>query len=90
MIVRIMSDNQYRLDEAQPAQIAAIQQLDEELARVIRTQDEDRFHTTLARLIAHIHQAGTAIGHDEIVISDMIVPAADMSLAEVRDMLAPV
>lgn len=88
MIVRIMADDQYRLDEAQPEQIGAIQQLDEELAQAIQRQDEERFHTTLARLIAHIHRAGKAIARDEIAASDMIVPASDMSLAEVRDMLA--
>lgn len=89
MIVRIMADNQYRLDEAQAVQISTIQQLDEELARAIQSQDETRFRATLAQLIAHIHQAGMAIARDEIVASDMIVPAVDMTLAEVRDMLAP-
>ena len=77
MIVRILGEGQYNLsDDA----IAALNDLDARVESCVEAGDEDEFHTALA--------AGSARGADSLEPSDLILPMADASLAEVRDMLS--
>lgn len=87
MIVRIMSDGQYRLDDHHPAIAAEIERLDDELMQAERAGDEERFHDALARLITQVHRSGQAVSLAELVPSDVMIPAADMSLAETHRLL---
>ena len=81
MIVRIMGDNQYRLDEGHQAEIT---KLDEDLAAAIQAQDATRFAAMLAQLTTYVRENGTVVPDEEVVPSDLMVPAADMSIAEAQ------
>jgi hypothetical protein len=87
MVVRIMADGQYRLNDKHRNVIRAITQLDEELVGEVAANDEAGFHTTLHHLIEHIHHAGRMVGVEELIPSDLMIPAEDMSLPETREML---
>jgi hypothetical protein len=87
MIVRIMADNQYRIDEKHAAAIAEIDRLDGELMTAVEANDETAFDAALARLISHVRRLGQPVADTELVASDVIVPPADMSLAETRSLL---
>ncbi len=84
MIVRIMADNQYRIDDGQVATREEIDRLDGELFQALAANDDTRFHEILARLINRVHESGTAVPLEELIASDIIVPAEDMTTAETR------
>jgi hypothetical protein len=83
MIVRILSENQYRVDDAH---LATITRLDEDLQEAIHQDDHARFHSVLNQVLALIRQ-NEEVPADELVTSDLIVPAPDMSLEEARKYL---
>jgi hypothetical protein len=87
MVVRIMADGQYRLDDKHRNVIRAIIRLDEELVGEVAANDEAGFHTTLQHLIEHIHHVGRVVPIEELIPSDLMIPAEDMSLAETREVL---
>jgi hypothetical protein len=84
MIVRIMADNQYRVHDGHEPEIA---RLDNELLAAVDAGDDARFHSALDQLVEHVRQSGQVVPDDELVPSDLMVPAADMTLAEARDVL---
>ena len=83
MIVRILGENQYRVDDVH---METITTLDEDLLVAIDTDNHAHFHTLLNQLVALIRQH-EEVPHDELVSSDLIVPAPDMSLEEARKYL---
>ncbi|HUY75816.1 MAG TPA: hypothetical protein VMV29_03540 [Ktedonobacterales bacterium] len=84
MIVRIQADNQYRLADDQAT---AVEALDERLMQAIDAGDSATFSATLHELVALIQQAGQPVADDEVVASDLIIPASDMSLEEAQQAL---
>jgi hypothetical protein len=84
MIVRIMTDNQYRIDDGHSTEIA---RLDNELMDAVEAHDDRRFHATLDQLIQHVRQNGQVVPDDEVVPSDMMVPAPDMTLDEAHELV---
>jgi len=87
MIVRIQADNQYRLEDDQAK---AVENLDERLMHAMDAGDSATFTSTLHELIALIQQVGQPVAVDEVVTSDLIVPALDMSLEEAQHALQQV
>lgn len=87
MIVRIMTEDQYRLSDADAP---GLRQLDDELERAMDGDDAAAFARVLSRLVEYVRQHGAMVGADEVVPSDAIVPAPDMSLAEARARLRSV
>lgn len=82
MIVRIMGDNQYRIDDGHQTEIG---KLDNALYGAIKAEDTTQFAMLLAQLTDYVRQNGTLVPDEELVPSDLMVPAADMTLAEARD-----
>jgi hypothetical protein len=85
MIVRILTDNQYRLDDQHGTQLT---QLDEQLVAAMTAGNSAQFASTLQQVVALVRDSGTLVGLDEVVPSDVIVPAPDMSLEEARELLS--
>lgn len=84
MIVRIMTDDQYRLDDSH---LEELQRLDNVLDGAEERGDAVAFTAALQEITAFVQQHGTPVGIDEVVASDMIVPAPDMSLDEAKERL---
>jgi hypothetical protein len=81
VIVRIFSDGQYRVpDDAQ----ARLHELDEQTVAAVDAGDEAAFHASFAALVDHIHATGERLADDELEPSDLMLPPADISLAEAR------
>lgn len=85
MIVRILTDNQYRLPDDQAPDV---DRLDSQLLTALNAGDESRFQRALQELVQLVRTHGTLVPNDELVTSDAIVPAPDMTLAETRERLA--
>ncbi|MGI8522220.1 MAG: PspA-associated protein PspAA [Nocardioides sp.] len=85
MIVRILGEGQYDVsDDA----LNALNELDAKVESSIETGDEAGFTTALAALLDGVRSAGVAHDVGSLDTSDLILPMADASLAEVRDLLS--
>lgn len=84
MVVRILTDNQYRLADEH---LTEIHQLDDQLVHAMDTGDEHQFHHALEALVGLVRGQGTLVPMAEVVPSDVIIPAPDMSLGEAHQLL---
>ncbi|HZU41009.1 MAG TPA: hypothetical protein VE992_08145 [Solirubrobacteraceae bacterium] len=81
MIVRISTEGQYELSEADVAQL---NELDNEAVSACEGDDEQRFAAVFERLLGFVREHGRAVADDELAPSDLILPPPDVSLAEAR------
>jgi hypothetical protein len=79
VIVRIMGEGQYRLDDDCVTRVNA---LDNQVVVAVEGDDEDGFHAAFEEMLDVIRSEGERVGDDEIESSDVIVPPADTSMAE--------
>jgi hypothetical protein len=86
VIVRIMTEDQYRLANEQ---LPEVQRLDDDLEKAVDSGDDESFRAALGQLIAFVRAHGEAVAMDEVVPSDLMIPAPDMSLAEAKSRLHP-
>lgn len=84
MIVRILGEGQRTVADGE---LAGLNGLDDELIAAVEAGDEDGFSRALAALLDKVRQIGKPVPDDEIVPSDLVLPSADASLAEVRELL---
>jgi hypothetical protein len=84
MIVRILGEDQFSIDEATVDQL---NQLDTELEAAVDHHDEAAFTAALSKLLAHVRENGSPLAADTLEPSDLILPGQDSSMDEVRKML---
>jgi hypothetical protein len=85
VIVRIMGEGQVRLDESH---FVELNKLDDELLASMESGDEAGFRRTLGALLDAVRRLGQPLPDDALEPSELILPAPDASLEEVREMLA--
>ncbi|MFD7921800.1 hypothetical protein ACFV3R_21545 [Streptomyces sp. NPDC059740] len=85
MIARIMGEGQLQLDASHLDELNA---LDDELLAEVEKGDEDGFHRTLGALLDAVRRLGTPLPDDSLEPSELILPAAEATLEEVRGMLS--
>ena len=81
MIVRILTEDQYRLDDAH---LPTIARLDNEMEEAASKGDEAQFSALLHQLIMFIREQGKVVPHEELVTSQMLIPPADMRMEEAK------
>ncbi|HEY7346867.1 MAG TPA: hypothetical protein VH599_01015 [Ktedonobacterales bacterium] len=81
MIVRILGEDQYRLDDAH---LSAITKLDNDLEKAAAQADEGQFSALLDQLVSFIREQGKVVPYDELAPSQLLIPPPDMSMAEAR------
>jgi hypothetical protein len=79
MIVRVSGEDQYRLDEDVHDRL---HELDSAVVAALHTGGEAGFKTAFAELLDFVRSSGTRVGDEEIETSDLILPPADITLAE--------
>ncbi|MBW5485424.1 PspA-associated protein PspAA [Streptomyces bambusae] len=84
MIVRIMGEGQVKLADEHFVELNA---LDDELLDEMESGDEEGFRRTLGALLDAVRRLGTPLPDDALEPSELILPAPDSSLEEVREML---
>ncbi|HEY5390343.1 MAG TPA: hypothetical protein VIJ83_07265 [Solirubrobacteraceae bacterium] len=82
MIVRIFSDGQYRIPDAAQTRL---HELDVETVKAIDADDENAFNASYGALVELIHGEGERLADDALEPSDLMLPPADISLAEARE-----
>ncbi len=81
MIVRISTEGQYTLDEAD---VAELNRLDNAAVVACAGGDDAGFHQVYEQLLEFVRAHGRTVAHDDIEISDVILPPPDTTLAEAR------
>ncbi|MEU5399543.1 hypothetical protein ABZ348_09605 [Streptomyces sp. NPDC005963] len=84
MIVRIMGEGQVKLADTH---FAELNKLDDELLAEMERGDGPGFRRTLGALLERVHALGEPLPDDALEPSELILPAADATLEDVRAML---
>jgi hypothetical protein len=84
VIVRILGEGQFRVDDAVTAEL---NQLDTELETAVEHSDEAAFTAALTHLLAQVRAQGSPLPPDTLESSDLILPGEDSSMDEVCKML---
>ncbi|MCM1968972.1 MULTISPECIES: hypothetical protein [unclassified Streptomyces] len=85
MIVRIMGEGQVELADSH---FTELNKLDDELLAEMESGDEEGFRRTLGELLAAVRRLGEPLPDEALEPSELILPAPDASLDEVREMLS--
>ncbi|MCD2467291.1 MULTISPECIES: hypothetical protein [unclassified Streptomyces] len=85
MIVRIMGEGQLTLADSH---LVELNRLDDELLVEMESGDQDGFRRTLSALLDEVRRLGTPLPDDALEPSELILPAPDAGLDEVREMLS--
>jgi hypothetical protein len=85
MIVRILSEGQWRIESGAQAGLSA---LDDAIESAVQAGDQARLGEALLRLHDQVRAVGVVVPDDEIADSDLILPDVDASLDEVRALLS--
>lgn len=81
MIVRILSEGQYRLDSSRLDQL---NDLDNRLVQVVAAGDEAQYRALFAQMLALVREKGAKVPAEELLESDIILPAPDTTLKEAQ------
>jgi hypothetical protein len=84
VIVRILGEGQVDVPDGD---LDSLNDLDDALQAAVDGGDEASFTQSLAALLSRVRAVGRPLPDDEIVSSDLVLPSADASLAEVRELL---
>ena len=79
MIVRISTEDQYRLPDADAERL---NDLDNDVVAAVEAGDEDRFHAVFEQMLDLVRRAGQPLGDEELEESEVILPPPDTSFVE--------
>ena len=83
MIIRILGEGQFRVDDATAAELHA---LDASVESAVERNDQGALTAALAALLVRARQ-GTPLPQDSLEPSDVIIPYEDATIDEVRKLL---
>ena len=85
MIVRILHEGQFEINDAA---IEELNRVDDQLVEAVVAEDRARFAGLMARLHELVLQNSTPVPADYLGESEIILPADDASIDEVRALLS--
>ncbi len=81
MIVRILSEGQYRLDSSA---LDKLNEIDNQLVKTVASGDQQAYQTLFQQMIGLVRRQGTPVPEQELVESDVILPQSDTSFDEAK------
>jgi hypothetical protein len=84
VIIRILGEGQ--LDVSAGA-LDELNELDGALQQAVDADDAEAFDVALGNLLARVRELGKPLPDDHIEPSELVLPSADASLAEVKELL---
>ena len=84
MIVRILGEGQFRLDDDASAKLTV---LDKDVDAAVHAGDEAVFKMALGAAVKLVRESGLPVPDDEFVTADYILPFSDATIDEVRKLL---
>jgi PspA-Associated protein len=85
VIVRLMGEGQYRIDDAVHRELDA---LDERAVAALEADDEGELDARLDDMWRIVRERGERLADEDLSPSDLIVPPSDLSLEETRALFA--
>ena len=85
MIVRLMGDAQYRVDDGLRDEL---QQLDEQALEALEREDEEAMDGYLDRMWTLVKERGELLPAEDLHPSDALIPPSDLSLEETRKLFS--
>ncbi|MFF7642934.1 hypothetical protein [Streptomyces canus] len=85
MIMRILGEGQYEIADEH---LERLNQLDSALQSAADADDEAAFTSALSALLDAVRSLGTPLPDEAITPSDLVLPDADTSLTQVRELLS--
>ncbi len=85
MIVRIPAEGQWQIPDPE---FKALDAIDDRMVEAVAQEDTNEFAALLDELLAYVRAHGRPLPAEELRESDVILPAADATLDEVRELLA--
>lgn len=85
MIVRLMGEGQFRLDNGMASRL---NELDDRAVAALERGDEDELDAALDAMWRMVEAQGERLPDDEIASSDVIIPPSDLTLDETRLLFA--
>ena len=81
MIVRLMGEGQYRIDDELHG---ALDDLDNEAISALEAEDEPELDRKLDAMWTLVQSRGERLPDDDLSASDLIIPPSDLTLEETR------
>jgi hypothetical protein len=81
VIVRIAGEGQFELAEDVAARL---NELDNEAVAAVEAGDEARFHELFEQMLQIVSDGGAALGDEELVVSQVIIPPRDLTFEEAK------
>jgi hypothetical protein len=85
MIVRLMGEGQYRIDDALLSQL---NELDNQAQAAMDAEDEPALDDKLDQMWQLVRDRGELLSDDELSASDLIIPPSDLTLEETRKLFS--
>ncbi|NLX49585.1 MAG: hypothetical protein GXY82_06895 [Methanospirillum sp.] len=82
MIIRVMGEGQYLVDSSL---FDVLNEIDNRIVEDVTKGDGQAFRQGLDDLIGEIRRAGKPVAETDLIESDVIVPPANLTLAEARE-----
>jgi hypothetical protein len=84
VIVRLMGEGQYRVDDGLRERLNA---LDDEATAALEAANEVELDQKLEQMFALVRAEGERLADDDLSASDVIIPPADLTLEETRQLM---
>ena len=81
MIVRIATENQYRLSDDAGGKL---NELDNDAVAAVEAGDEAKFAELFGQMLDYVRSEGTVLDGDDLEGSDVIIPPPDLTFAEAQ------
>ena len=85
MIVRLMGEGQYRVDDSLRERL---NQLDDQAMAALEASNEVDLDQRLEQMFALVRAEGEPLPDDDLSASDVIIPPADLTLEETRELVS--
>jgi hypothetical protein len=85
MIVRLMNEGQYKIDESLRERL---NEIDERAVKALEDGDQDELDMLLQRMWDLVQTDGERLPDDELAPSDLLIPPTDLTLEETRKLFS--
>jgi hypothetical protein len=85
VIVRLMNEGQYRVDDTC---LARLDELDNAAMTALEANDEATLDARLDEMWQVVREQGTPLADEDLTPSDLIIPPSDLTLEETRELFS--
>jgi hypothetical protein len=85
MIVRLMNEGQYRIDDGLRERL---NEIDERAMQALDAENEEELDMLLQRMWDLVQTDGERVPDSELIPSDLVIPPADLTLEETRKLFS--